>query len=72
MSVVSYMYCYITISLNLISKVIIKIILIASVGKPCNQSESPPPRLQLHSQGYFTIEETEIRRPYIDYQKTAI
>ena len=26
--------------------------------KPCDQSESPPRRSQLHSQGYFTIAET--------------
>ena len=54
-TVVSYMYCYIA-----ITQLDIKgnNILIASVGKPCNQSESPPPRSQLHSQGYFTIAET--------------
>ena len=28
------------------------------MGKPCNQSELPPPRSQLHSQSCFTIDET--------------
>ena len=52
-TVVGYMYCYIAISLNLISKV-----MLVSVGKLCNQSELPPPRSQLHSQSFFTIAET--------------
>ena len=52
-TVVSYIYFYIAI-INIKGNNI----LIASVGKPCNQSESPPPRSQLHSQGYFTIAET--------------
>ena len=28
------------------------------MGEPCNRSDSPPPRSQLHSQGYSTIAET--------------
>ena len=28
------------------------------MGQPCNEIESPPPRSELHSQGYFTVAET--------------